>query len=589
MKYDESSITGLSQREHVRLRPNVYIGAVDEVTEVTLPIESDGVINFKQSNINFGYFTAVREIIDNAIDIILMTKVGNTVEINCQVVDNGGVLFSVKDNSVGVPIGKNENGVSTPELVFGQLMTGKNFTNDNNTGIGVNGMGSAIVNFLSTHFTANIHRDGKNAIYQWEDGILKKSSITKSAVKGNGTEVSFILDNKFFNGYILQFDDLAAYLSMVATAYKNITFKLNNIIVEPYKCNVIDTGDFIIYIKEGNGNTVSMVNSILTYRHGNHVIKVADSLYEAVKVKIGSKMASEIKSSDLKSISDMIIIYKSKEVKFDTQNKARLTSQSQKIDHKEFYGFLNNSSFIEYIKEKIEILHLKEAAKEVKKDLKRQVYKNVFAAKQGKCNKTQLYITEGLSAISSFLTCRKAGQAGLSLRGKILNVLEERISSIAKNEEIKSLTDVVGINLLDMNKNKYCFDEIIICTDIDPDGYHIASLLVNFFFKFSPSLIKEGRLKHLKSPLYSVVYGGKHCVFYDRAGLDDFIRLNKGNIKIRYNKGLGGLCPKTEWPVMVDHEKQVLETIEWDDMISNTLKVAFGDNNDTRRDWLSCK
>jgi DNA gyrase/topoisomerase IV subunit B len=588
--YDESSIKSLSQKEHVRARPNVYIGAVDELVPMLFPDEQSEELSLMDHSMNPGYFTGVREIIDNAVDIILLTKKGKNVKVTWKVVEER-VQVSVSDDSVGVPLGINKGkGVSTPELVFGQLMSGKNFDDKNSTGIGVNGMGSAIVNFLSQDFHVKIQREGKRGEYTWKDGELVSSPKHVRCGRSTGTTVTFTLDPQFFDDFMIADTDLSRYLKVLATVYPKLNFWFNGEKLSGYSFDFIQHGPYSVAVSDGTGKVMSVVNSMVTYRNGNHVNKVFDALYEAVKVKLGVKLAKELKPADLKTSLDMMVVYQSEKVKFDTQNKARMTSSAPKMDYKSFYKFLNTSGFLDALKEQIELNHLKEAQKQIKKDNKKQIFKNVFPVKPGTCRKTQVYITEGLSAISSFLTCRNAGQAGLSLRGKIMNVFEERISTIAKNEEIRSLLETIGIDMLDREKSAFKFDEVVICTDIDPDGYHIASLLINFFHKFAPRLITQGRLFHLKSPLYSITYDKKPHIFYDKKSMEAFMsKIDRTKAKMRYNKGLGGLCPKTEWPLMVDHKTQVLEAIEWDEDLERTLVTAFGANNDERRSWLSCK
>jgi DNA gyrase/topoisomerase IV subunit B len=585
VKYNEKDISVLSDREHVRARPTMYIGQVDECVDMPVVDASEGVINVSTMSVNPGVFTCFREIVDNCVDIITMTKVGDTVTVDIS--DDG--MIRVSDNSVGVPTGINDKtGKHTPEVVYSTLKSGKNFKAETSNGIGTNGMGASIVALMSERFEISICRDKKSYAQIFVDGV-PETPVIQPSTKGTktGTSIGYKLDMSFFPGSSgIDLDFVKKYLTVLKTVYPEITFMLNGEEVKnDHLLPLMHTcGDYMYAFKVGEGNICSVVNSILTYRHGAHFNAFGDAIHCAVGMK-DRKLVEKISRNDVMNHIDIFIIYKSKSTTFDTQNKSRLTGKVSAVDGKSLLPFVVSSNIIQMIEAMIETKAVKKAVKDNVKERHRGFIPSLPETKADKIKKKQLYITEGRSAIGTFRAVRKPGQAGLSIQGKILSVLEEKESKIMANSDIRAILECSGY---DVTKKKFTpvYDDIIITTDADPDGYHIACLIVMLYMKYCPHLVEEGVIKHLLSPLYSVEHKGDHHWFNSKAEVDVFSK-GKTGIKVKYNKGLGGMS-KEEWVKMITVGSQPLTQISADELIGDTISSAFSEKSaDTRKEWLS--
>ena len=581
--YDASDIEVLEGLEPVRKRPGMYIGGTDKN----------------------GMHHLFSEIIDNSMDEAVA---GHANKINVEILENN--IISVSDNGRGIPVDKHPKfpSKSALEVILTTLHAGGKFNNKiYQTSGGLHGVGISVVNALSEFLNVEVYRD-KNIYSQDFKKGKPQGKLLKLDQKTNkrGTKVTFKPDESIFDKNInfnikrlYEFCKSKAYL-FAGTEIKwvcdnklaldnNIPnaeiFNFSNGLVD-YLNNEIEPSSFIgkecfsgKKEKDDNNNSVewavnwtinsdgflkSFCNTVPTPEGGTHEMGLKNGLLKALKShseRIGNKRGSSINSEDLSKSMVCVISLFIPDPKFQGQTKDKLSNTSaqkfiENIIKDRFENWLSNSpqqaeKLLEWIISFTEDRLRRKKEKETSR--KTAIRKIRLPGKLSDCSQTskegtELFIVEGDSAGGSAKQARDRNfQAILPLRGKILNVANSNQSKIKENQQIADLVLALGCGLRDSyNENDLRYEKIIIMTDADVDGAHIASLLITFFHEEMPQIISNGKLFIAVPPLYKLSQGGK--IFYARddehreSVIDkNFNRSNK--IEINRFKGLGEMMP----------------------------------------------
>jgi DNA gyrase subunit B len=616
-EYTSDAIKVLTDKQHVRHRLPMYLGSVDLVSYV-VPYFID---TFNPTVVEFipAALKCVNEIIDNSVDEFTQTTKKNK---KLKLVANTTTgKYSIGDNGRGVPIDIHpQTKLYTPETVFGSLRSGRNFGDDKVTGtIGNNGVGSSLVNFVSSEFTIDIHRDGQHYHQVFTDGAsnIKKPTIRDSATHETGTTISFQLDPLVFKSIILPEDLMHNRAIEVAFNNPGIMVEYNK-----HKYSFKKGFDDVIntisqnYFKISNGAldfyiafdlNDSIDEQIFTWVNGTYLFeggicnsqflnaffaKTMDHLSKEAK-----KQKCEVTKNDVRQGLTVFGILKLQAPNFDSQTKTRLTGPNLRKDFDELIEE-NWGMFVKKNKEWFEAVLLRaferhhkdsnsKALKNHEKNLNKKVPDLTDATNRDR-SKCMLFLTEGLSASSKIIEVRDPTvMAFLPLSGKINNVYGCTPAQLLKMGKITNLLSAIGLTpgrAADRKDLRY--SKIICAMDGDVDGSDIFSLLINLFFMW-PELFDKNQtpiVHRLIVPNVCLTKGKQRKHFATRSEYDDVKHQYQG-WNVAYYKGLGSMV-KADWELVIDNLDTSLIPIIDDGHIASTLELLFGLDAEARKQWL---
>ena len=592
--YNAKDIEVLEGLEPVRKRPGMYIGSTNQ----------DGLHHL------------VNEVLDNSIDEVLA---GHATDISFQYKKDGSI--KIKDNGRGIPIDfhpkyKNKRAL---EVVLTTLHAGGKFnSNAYKTSGGLHGVGISVVNALSSLLQVKVFKDGKVYRQDYSKGKVKtKIKIEKCSKKLKGTEISFIPDESIFEETQFVPKKLYNFINMksVLVGGTTINFEIDKELIkdktpnkksffykkgiEDYfqveyannsklfeknfllKSKIKDNENFetlISFNTNENSSLMSYCNTIETPDGGSHENGIRNGILKAIKLygqKNQFSKISNINHSDIFDYSNVIISIFINDPSFEGQTKKRiimpnLQKEIETKTQQEFLLWLNankkNSkilldNLIERALQRTDLSKIKELDRKSIKERNRLPGKLVDCSSKS-IKDSEIFIVEGDSAGGSAKQARnREFQAILPLRGKILNVYNVGLSKIADNNEIQNLIQSLGCGIgKNFEISKLRYEKIILMTDADVDGSHIATLLITFFYKYMKSLIDENKLYLAMPPLFKIYNKNKSFYAYDEKEKDKLIEkeFKSDNYNITRFKGLGEMPADQLKETTMDQNKRNL-------------------------------
>ena len=592
-----------------------------------------------------GLHHLVYEIVDNAVDEALA---GFCDVIDVKIQEDNSI--TVIDNGRGIPVGINHKaGIPAVEVVFTILHAGGKFGGGGyKVSGGLHGVGASVVNALSEWLEVTIYHEGKVYRQRYERGktIYKLKVIGECEQEKTGTMVSFLPDKEIFEETVFDFDTLKQRFREMAFLTKGLKIRLTDergekeLVKEFHYEGGIK--EFVTYLnrskealypeiiycegtKDGvavevamqhndsyNETTYGFVNNITTPEGGTHVVGFRNALTKTFNeyarknklLKENEKLAGE----DIREGLTAIISVKIEEPQFEGQTKQKLGNSEARgavdaVVSRTLEIFLEQKpSVAKTIVDKSVLAQRARDAARKARDLTRRKSALEGLSLPGKLadctdkdpKNCEIYIVEGDSAGGSAKTARsRATQAILPLRGKILNVEKARLDRIYGNAEIKAMITAFGTGIHeDFDISKLRYHKIIIMTDADVDGAHIATLMLTFLYRFMPELIKQGYVYLAQPPLYKIEKNKKIWYAYDDKELDNILTEigRDGNNKIQRYKGLGEMDADQLWETTMDPERRVLLRVTMDDETSSELDLTFttlmGDKVEPRREFI---
>ena len=621
-EYGADQIQILEGLEAVRKRPGMYIGSTSSK----------------------GLHHLVYEIVDNAVDEAL-AGFCNTVEVYI----NEDNSITVRDNGRGIPVGINKKkGIPAVEVVFTILHAGGKFGGGGyKVSGGLHGVGASVVNALSTWLEVDIFHEGKIYRQRYERGKVMYPLKVVGDTDRRGTEVRFLPDPTIFEETVFDFAVLKQRLREMAFLTKDLKIVLTDRRPEEevsmtfhYEGGIREYVEYlnkskevlysdVIYCegKKGdvfvevalqhndsyNEGVYSFVNNITTPEGGTHLAGFRSALTKtfndyARKNKLLKDNEQNLTGDDIREGLVAIVSIKIPEPQFEGQTKQKLGNSEARgavdsvVSEQLTYFLEQNPNVAKMICEKAVLAQRAREAARKARDLTRRKSALDGMSLPGKladCSdkdpkNCEIYIVEGDSAGGSAKTARsRATQAILPLRGKILNVEKSRLDKILVNNEIRAMITAFGTGIHeDFDITKLRYNKIIIMTDADVDGAHIATLLLTFLYRFMPELIKEGHVYLAQPPLYKVEKNKKVWYAYSDEELNTILPDigRDGNNKIQRYKGLGEMDASQLWETTMDPEKRILLRVNMDDDAASELDMTFdtlmGDRVEPRREFI---
>jgi DNA topoisomerase-2 len=606
--------------EHVLTRPEIYIGSTSPQEEKTFVYKSNK-ITLETLKYTPGFIKIFDEILVNAIDHSMRESSVNTIKI---VVQEDHI--SVFNNGKGIPVVIHpEYNIYIPELIFGNLLTSTNYddTVERVTG-GVNGLGSNCTNIFSKRFIVETCDGNFEYKQEFKDNMkVKKPPKIKETKKEQYTKITFYPDFEKFGMQSIDADSASliykrVYDTVVCTNKGMSVFLDGKKLVSKFKdylkfydgvfnsLEIKDKHSWDIAVSQSNDGfkQVSFVNGISTIHGGKHVDYVVNQLIKKLTVMISAKKKVEnIKPQFIKD--NLFVVVRSTVInpKFSSQSKENLTTPSKdfgvSFDIPEDFIIKVYKSIVDSVTELTRFKNKKNLDKDIPNSRKSTLIipnlDDAIYAGTSKSKKCSLMLTEGLSAktfaISGLSVIGREYYGAFPLKGKLLNVREATANQLINNEEILNIKKIMGLQ----NSKTYETDEefatlryssIIILTDADSDGKHIASLLVNMIHYFWPCLMKRtGFIKRIQTPIVKVSKSKKTIEFYSDAEYKNWSKTNSG-WDVKYYKGLGTSTSSEAKEIFRKLEMNTI-TYLYDENTNYFIELAFDKKNaDKRKDWL---
>ncbi len=600
--YDASSISVLEGLEAVRKRPGMYIGSVSRK----------------------GLNHLIYEIVDNAVDEHLAGAC-DTIRVTLEA--DGSC--TVQDNGRGIPVGMHQKGVSAARVVFSTLHAGGKFDDSvYKTSGGLHGVGSSVVNALSTYMDIQISREGYIHHDRYERGVpvvaLENGLLpTIGKTKQTGTKINFLPDPEIFEKTRFKEDEVKSRLH--ETAYLNPKLTIiyedkrdgdtehieyhepEGIIgyVKDLNKNLENVTDVIYFQGESEGisveaafqyttefheNVLGFCNNIYNAEGGTHLTGFKTTFTTVInsyarELGILKEKDANFTGTDIRNGMTAVVSIKHPDPRFEGQTKTKLDNQDAvrvtgKVTNDEIQLFFDRN--LDTLKA---VIGCAEKAAKIRKTeekaktnlLTKQKFSFDSNGKLANCESRdasicEIFIVEGDSAGGSAKTARDRNyQAILPIRGKILNVEKASIDKVLANAEIKTMINAFGCGFSegygnDFDITKLRYDKIIIMADADVDGAHISTLLLTLFYRFMPELIFEGHVYIAMPPLYKAMPAkGEEEYLYDDAALEKYRKTHKGAFTLQRYKGLGEMDAAQLWETTLDPKTRILKRVEIED------------------------
>ena len=596
VEYNDDAIVTLSPREHIRLRPGMYIGKLGDGSE------ADG-----------GIYVLLKEVVDNSIDEFVMGA-GKRIEITVE-----GDKVTVRDYGRGIPLESLSDAVS--KMNTGGKYGGDAFKNS----VGLNGVGVKAVNMLSSHFLARSVRNGESRTVTFSQGLEVTDRRESNVAEANGTYVEFVADREVFGEYafnmvyVEQMVKNYSYLNLGLTIVLNgkpyisknglLDLVNDNLQSEPLYAPIHIVGeDMEIVITHGNGYGeayYSFVNGQYTPQGGTHQAAFREAIVKTLK----EFYRKDYEPADIRTSIIAAISIKVSNPVFESQTKVKLGSRDKEegVTIRQFVGDFLSVNLDNYLhkhldvaqtlqrkivdneKERKAISGVQKKAREVAKKVslnnkKLRDCKIHYTDKSELAEQTMIFITEGNSASGSITSSRDPRtQAVFSLRGKPLNCYGLTKRVVYENEEFNLLQAALNIEE-DMDNLRY--NKVIIATDADVDGMHIRMLLTSFFLQFFPDIIRLGHLYILQTPLFRVRNKKETHYCYSEDERMAAVKRCGAQAEITRFKGLGEISAQEFKEFIGEGMRLDKVRLTKEDPISDLLEFYMGKNTPDRKDFV---
>ena len=616
--YTDDNIRTMEGVEHIRKRPGMYIGRLGNGDD-----QGDGI------------YVLLKEVVDNSIDEFSM---GFGKQIQITVTEKEAM---VRDFGRGIPLNSVVKAVSV-------LNTGGKYdTKGYKKSVGLNGVGLKAVNALSEHFFVEAYRDGMSSYAEFKLGKLVDSG-QKPTKEKNGTMVRFIPDEHLFVGYTFQMEIIESMMKNYSYLKKGLTLNFNgtaykseNGLLDLIKDNISETPlyepihligeDVEIVLTHGNSygeNIASFVNGQNTRDGGTHLAAMREAIAKTLKEFYKTFAKKDFAPEDIRQGIIGAVSIQIQEPNFEGQTKTKLGSTymwetdvlNEDGSHTYDQGPTIRSYVNDFVKTNLDnYLHIhkdiipvlqqkiteseqerKEISTIQKKTKERNKRTNIYnrklrdcklhyndklpAAKKELAEYTSIFITEGDSASGTITKARNAEtQAVFSLRGKPLNCYKEKRKKIAENEELNLLLNALG-GEDDMDNLRY--KKIIVATDADDDGMHIRMLVLTFFLKYYPDLIRRGHVYILQTPLFRVKNKKEVIYCYNQEEKDKAVKQLNTGVEITRFKGLGEISSNEFVEFIGENMRLDKVKLSDEESIAEILEFYMGDNTIDRQDFI---
>ena len=616
--YTDDNIRTMEGVEHIRKRPGMYIGRLGNGDD-----QGDGI------------YVLLKEVVDNSIDEFSM---GFGKQIQITVTEKEA---TVRDFGRGIPLNSVVKAVSV-------LNTGGKYdTKGYKKSVGLNGVGLKAVNALSEHFFVEAYRDGMSSYAEFKLGKLVDSG-QKPTKEKNGTMVRFIPDEHLFVGYTFQMEIIESMMKNYSYLKKGLTLNFNgtaykseNGLLDLIKDNISETPlyepihligeDVEIVLTHGNSygeNIASFVNGQNTRDGGTHLAAMREAIAKTLKEFYKTFAKKDFAPEDIRQGIIGAVSIQIQEPNFEGQTKTKLGSTymwetdvlNEDGSHTYDQGPTIRSYVNDFVKTNLDnYLHIhkdiipvlqqkiteseqerKEISTIQKKTKERNKRTNIYNRKLRDCKLhyndklpatkkelaeyTSIFITEGDSASGTITKARNAEtQAVFSLRGKPLNCYKEKRKKIAENEELNLLLNALGVED-DMDNLRY--KKIIVATDADDDGMHIRMLVLTFFLKYYPDLIRRGHVYILQTPLFRVKNKKEVIYCYNQEEKDKAVKQLKTGVEITRFKGLGEISSNEFVEFIGENMRLDKVKLSDEESIAEILEFYMGDNTIDRQDFI---
>ncbi len=601
-EYGADSIAVLEGLEAVRKRPGMYIGSTSRK----------------------GLNHLIYEIVDNSVDEHL-AGFCNTIHVTLEA--DGSC--TVEDDGRGIPVGMHQKGVSAARIVFSTLHAGGKFDNQAyKTSGGLHGVGSSVVNALSTYMDVEISREGMIHHDRYERGVptvrLEKGLLPViGKTRKTGTRINFLPDPEIFEKTRFKEDEVKSRLHETAYLNPALTIYYNDLRGEEPEHEVFHEPDGIAgfvrelnkssepitdvisfsgesegitvdvafqYINEFQENVLGFCNTIYNAEGGAHITGFKTTFTTVInqyarELGILKEKDANFTGTDVRNGLTAVVSIKHPDPRFEGQTKTKLDNQ----DAGRATGKITNDEIVLYFDRNLEtlkaVIGCAEKAAKIRKTeeknksnlLQKQKFSFDSNGKLANCEsreaaKCEIFIVEGDSAGGSAKMARnRMFQAIMPIRGKILNVEKASIDKVLANAEIKTMINAFGCGFSegygnDFDITKLRYDKIVIMADADVDGAHISTLLMTLFYRFMPELIFEGHVYIAMPPLYKAIPAkGREEYLYDDVALEKYRKKHTGSFTLQRYKGLGEMDPEQLWETTLNPETRYLKKVEIED------------------------
>lgn len=620
---DVSKYQMLDEIPMMLLRPDTFVGSI-ETKSVKSYIFSDNGVKpvWRDINYNPALLKLFDEVLQNCYDQSKRPEGKNLTRVDVAINQMSGII-SIGDNS-GIPVVIHpDHDMYVPCMIFGNLRSSSNYDDsEQREGGGRNGLGSKLTNIFSTYFKVETS-DGKNKYERtYEDNMLKSTTAKVSSTNAatRGTKITFQPDYTRLKCSL----DADNYGMMITRVYEiaacapaiDVYLNGKKIDVKGFQKFVEKFGDEALYTENSHWRIgvlpsqdgfkhISFANATHTWLGGTHVEYLAEQLVEGVREYIKKKTKQDIKPAELKNHFFLMVDCTVYNPRFSSQTKEHMNlaikdyGTTFRFDDK-FFAKLIKSTIVQDIiewainRKKIQdAIDLKKLGKDVKKNAHKTIDKYESASQKTDRHECMLFVCEGDSAANPLISARDPKKQGVfALGGKPLNLTEAKVEQIKKNVEIQSLMTIMNLTFgddADIDNLRYGY--IVIATDADQDGQHIKGLMLHNIRHKWPSLLTEGRVFFLKTPIVRVLVGKVQHEFFNMAEYEAWLPTQAGKkMEITFLKGLGGNSTADFKKYMSDSKYMV--PFSFDDSEGSEdiamLDIAFGEADD-KKVWLNCE